>query len=273
MDVTGSIDTKDPNDTNNEVRRIYKGLFGSTLFDKLDYVLTDIVKLFDGRYLGYQKCDTDYHDLEHTLQAYLAVARIFDGSIRKNPTATSEEFFVLGLIAALGHDTGFIKETLDTEGRGGKYLWIHVDRSKEFMSKYLPKLKFNPLQIQYVKNIISCTGLHIDPSSIHFTSVGEKEAGYILGTADLLGQMSDPNYLEKLPKLYEEFKDGNVLGYASVQDLIEKTPAFWNDFVMKRLTEDFDSVYRFAADHFEGENLYISGINRNIALIKECYSC
>jgi hypothetical protein len=271
MDVAGNIDTKDPNDTNNEVRRIYTGLFGSTLFDKIDYVLADIVKLFDGRYLGYQKCDTGYHDLEHTLQAYLAVARILDGFIRKNPTATSEEFFVLGLISALGHDTGYIKETLDTEGRGGKYIWIHVDRSKEFMGEYLPKLKFNPSQIQYVKNIICCTDLRTDPSSIHFTSRREKETGYVLGTADLLGQMSDPNYLEKLTKLYEEFKDGNVLGYASVRDLIEKTPAFWNNFVMKRLTEDFNSVYQFAADHFEGENLYISGINRNIALIKEWY--
>ncbi len=273
MDVTGNINTEDPSDTNKEVRRIYESLFGSTLFDKVEYVVEDVTKLFDGVYPAYQKCDTGYHNLEHTLQAYLAMARIFSGLIRENPTVTSKEVVVLGLIAALGHDTGFIKETWDTEGGGGKYTWIHVDRSKEFMGKYLPKLKFNLLQVEYVKNIISCTGVRIDPLSIHFTSEKERETGHILGTADLLGQMSDPNYIEKLPKLYEEFKDGGVLEYTSAQDLIEKTPAFWEGFAMKRLKEDFNSVYRFAANHSEGNNYYIDGIDRNIALISQWLSC
>lgn len=273
MDVTGNINTEDPSDTNKEVRRIYESLFGSTLFDKVEYVVEDVTKLFDGVYSGYQKCDTEYHNLEHTLQAYLAMARIFSGLIRENPTVTSKEVVVLGLIAALGHDTGFIKETWDTEGRGGKYSWIHVDRSKEFMGKYLPQLEFNLLQVEYVKNIISCTGVRIDPLHIQFTSEKEREAGHILGTADLLGQMSDPNYIENLLKLYEEFKDGGILEYTSAQDLIKKTPAFWEGFAMKRLKEDFNSVYRFAANHSEGNNYYIDGINRNIALIPQWLSC
>lgn len=272
MDVTGTIKTEDPDDTNKEVKRIYESLFGPTLYDEVEYVLEDITKLFDGLYPGYQKCDTEYHDLEHTLQAYLAVARIFSGLIRENPAATSEEFVALGLISALGHDTGYIKESWDIEGRGGKYAHIHADRSKEFMGKYLPKLKFSLLQIQYVQNIIGCTDLLIDILSIHFTSEKEGETGHILGTADLLGQMSDPKYLEKLPKLYQEFKDGGVLGYTSAEDLIGKTPTFWEDHAMKRLKEDFNSVYRFAANDFEGRNYYIDGINRNIALISQWLS-
>ena len=272
MDVTGSIDTKDPKETNKEVRLIYENLFGSTLFDRVEYTLEVVVDLFDGKYPGYQKCDTAYHDLEHTLQAYLAMARIFDGLIRENPVAATEEFVALGFISALGHDTGFIKETWDTKGSGAKYTLVHVDRSKEFMGKYLLKLGFNPSQIQCVKNIINCTGLAVDLSGIHFASEKERETGYVLGTADFLGQMSDPNYLEKLPKLYEEFKDGGVIGYTSAHDLIRKTPTFFEDFVMKRLTGDFHSVCRFAALHFGGKNLYIDGINRNIARIKEGYS-
>ena len=95
MDVTGIINTKDPVDTNREVRRIYENLFGSTLFERVEYTLEAIVKLFDGKYPGYQKCDTAYHDLEHTLQAYLATARMFDGLIKETRTASSIEFVII----------------------------------------------------------------------------------------------------------------------------------------------------------------------------------
>jgi hypothetical protein len=234
----------------------------------VESALEDIVKLYKGEYPGYQKCDTNYHDLEHTLQAYLAMARIFGGLARENPDATSEEWVVLGLISALGHDTGFIKETLDANGSGSKYTLVHVDRSKEFMGRYLPKLQFNQSEIRCVKNIISCTGLWADISRIHFTSERERKTGYVLGTADYLGQMSDPDYIEKLPNLYEELKEGKVSGYTSAQDLIEKTPVFFEDFVMKRLTGDYHSVYRFAANHFGGRDLYLEGIKTNIARLK-----
>ena len=269
MDVTGSIDTKDPKETNKEVRRIYEKLFGPTLFGRVEYTLEAIVELFDGKYPGYQKCDTPYHDLEHTLQAYLATVRIFDGMLRQNHATTTEEFVVIGLISALGHDTGFIKETWDNDGSGGKYTLIHVDRSKAFIGKCLPKLGFNPSQIQYVKNVISCTGLTADLSRIPFTLEKERETGYVLGSADFLGQMSDPNYLAKLKKLYEEFSEGGATVYPSAQYLIKATPTFFENIVMKRLTEDFCSVYRFAANHFDGKDLYIDGIKKNISQLKK----
>jgi len=271
MDVTKSIDTKDPKATNKEVRRIYENMFGSNSFDKVEYTLEVVVKLFEGNYPGYEKCDTVYHDLEHTLQAYLAMARIIDGFIQEKREAISEEFVVIGLISAMGHDTGYVKETGEVEGSGAKYTLVHVNRSKEFMGKYLPELKFDPSQIQYVKNIISCTGVRVDISKICFTSEQERETGYILGTADYLGQMSDPDYPEKLPNLYQELKEGGVQGYPSAQYLIKATPTFFEDFVMKRLTSDFHSVYRFAANHFGGKNLYIDGIHRNIARLKTLY--
>ena len=39
--------------------------------------------------------------------------------------------------------------------------------------------------------------------------------------------MANENYLEKLPFLYDEFKEGGVQGYKDEFDLLEKTPAFW----------------------------------------------
>jgi len=264
MDVSGHINTKDPDETNRAVRKICESLFDSRLFDKVEYTLGDVIRLFDGEYPGYQRCDTPYHDLEHTLQAYLATARMFDGLMHEDPASMQEECLVLGLISALWHDTGFIKETYDTEGSGAKYTLIHVDRSKIFVVKYLPKLGFSPYEIRFVKNAISCTGLWLTLSRIPFNSEMERRVGYIVGTADYLGQMSDPNYLQKLPLLYDEFIEGGISEYSCPRELMVQTPAFFQDFVMKRLTTDFQSVYRFGGNHFKGKNLYIEGINKNI---------
>jgi hypothetical protein len=268
MDVAGRIDTKDPQDTNKEVRQICENLFGNVLFGKVDSTLEAIVELFDGKYPGYQKCDTVYHDLEHTLQAYLAAARIIDGLARENRIVNLRESMAIALISTLGHDSGFVKETGDNEGTGAKYSLIHVSRSKAFMGKCLPKIGFNLTQIECVQNAISYTGLDSDPSKIPFTSDDERLIGHIVGTADFLGQMSDPDYPQKLPKLFNEYREGGVPGYSSSDDLLEKTPLFFKQFVMKRLIKDFHSVYRFAAIHFGDKNLYIDGIRKNIRKIK-----
>ncbi len=264
MDVTGHINTKDPKETNRAVRNIYDNLFGSSSFEKVEYTLGDVIRLFDGEYPGYQGCDTPYHDLEHTLQAYLATARMFDGLMQENPASMQEEDLILGLVSALWHDTGFIKETSDTEGSGAKYTLVHVNRSRKFVGKYLPELGLNLTEICFVKNNISCTGLWPTLSRIPFNSESERIAGYIVGTADYLGQMSDPGYLQKLHLLYDEFIESGIYDYSCAQELMEKTPIFFQDFVMKRLKVDFQSVYRFVGNHFNGRNLYIEGINKNI---------
>lgn len=268
MDVTGTINTQNPEETHREVARIYKKQLGIAIADSVTQTLEAIVSLFNGRYPGYQKCDTEYHDLEHTLQAYLAAARIFDGRIQENSSSDLKEQMETGLIASLGHDTGFIKETNDLEGTGAKYSLIHVERSKSFMSMHLQKLGLNTSQIQCVNNAISCTGLESDLSRIPFISKDGRITGYIVGTADFLGQMSDPEYLKKLPSLFNEYREGGVPGYSSAEDLIKKTPSFFEEFVMKRLSYDFNSVYQYIANHFGGKNLYIEGIQHNIEKIR-----
>ena len=264
MDVTGTINTKSSTDTHKEVSSIYEKRFETNIPNCIPMTLEAIVELFDGKYPGYQKCDTAYHDLEHTLQAYLAAARICDGLARQNGSSNPEELMITSLIASLGHDTGFIKETGDEEGTGAKYSLIHVERSKAFMGEHLQKIGLETSLIQCVKNAISCTGLDGDLTKIPFSSEEEKFTGYVVGTADFLGQMSDPDYLQKLPSLYMEYSEGGVPGYTSSGDLMAKTPQFFKEFVMKRLTDDLHSVYKYAGDHFGGKNFYIDGIRENI---------
>jgi hypothetical protein len=53
MDVSGQVNTKDPSETNRAVKKIFESLFSSSQFDKVEYTLGDINRLFDGEYPGY----------------------------------------------------------------------------------------------------------------------------------------------------------------------------------------------------------------------------
>ena len=52
---------------------------GSFEFDKLWLAFYDFERLFTGRYPGYLGCDTTYHDMQHTLDMTLALARLVAG--------------------------------------------------------------------------------------------------------------------------------------------------------------------------------------------------
>jgi hypothetical protein len=102
-----------------------------------------------------------------------------------------------------------------------------------------------------------------------------------VGTADLLGQMSDRLYLEKCREfLYKEFVWGKVarerlpgghelVRYASPEDLIIKTPGFYEYVARTRMQKKLASVDRYAEAHFDGPNLYQAEIDRNMNFLGE----
>jgi hypothetical protein len=97
-----------------------------------------------------------------------------------------------------------------------------------------------------------------------------------LGTADLLGQMAAPDYVDKLPTLYEEFLEagrfsGNsgAVGFASVEDLVRKTPGFWEKYVVPKISTDFRGLFQFlACSEPGGCNEYLAHIEANIERIR-----
>ena len=74
--------------------------------------------------------------------------------------------------------------------------------------------------------------------------------GKILGTADLIGQMADSKYLEKLPHLFDEFQEGGITDYNTELDLLQKTPAFW-EFTQNRFATELGNVDLYLRDHFK----------------------
>jgi hypothetical protein len=262
---------EDPHAVFEEVCRIIMALQARFDFTPLFKVFDDVVRLFAGEYPGYQKCNTRYHDLKHTTDCLLAMARLIHGASVHGLTF-AERDVALGLIAALCHDTGYIQELDDLEGTGAKYTLVHIDRSIAFMEKYFADAGFSSRDLEYCKGCVRCTGLEVKIEAMRFESLPHRVLGCMLGTADLLGQMADRTYLERLPYLYLEFAEGNVPGFVSEFDLLEKTPAFW-EFTQQRLAGVLGGVDRYMRDHFRewwglDRDLNRETIENNIAYLK-----
>ena len=269
------VPTKDPTAVEVEVQAAYLGMFprGERLF--VPRVFKWAIECFTGKYGDYQAIDARYHDFEHTLQGTLCLGRLLRArqAAGAQPLLTPHSF-ELALVACLLHDTGYLKRRNDTEGTGAKYTVTHVSRSAQFAAQLLAEKKYAPEDIEAVRHIILCTGVSAELSAIRFQSELEKVCGCALATADLLGQMAAEDYLEKLPVLYAEFAeavcfsgshDHFIARFSSARDLIERTPGFWNEFILPKLEGDLMGLYRFLNEPFpDGPNYYLARIAENM---------
>lgn len=277
------VDTRDSEAVCAVVVALEKGLFSSEATpEATEAVFHEVVQIFDGHLPFFQRIDTVYHNLEHTLQATLCWARIFRG-YRENggsPQLTHAHFR-LGLASVLLHDLGYLKEEHDELGTGAKFTFVHERRSCELAQIYLSERGWSQPDIFAVQHMISCTGPRAIIDAIPFRHRAEKVLGQMLCTADYLGQMSDPDYLAKLPILFKEFEESdNYRGipkerrlFGSVESLIAQTPVFWNFTVLPKLEYDCGGLFRYLAIPYpDGPNPYLDQVALNLAQIQAILS-
>jgi hypothetical protein len=274
MAMFPSVNTKDARAVQAEVEAIFAAMFpkgdGGFVRKAFGWALDS----FQGKYANFQPIDARYHDLEHTLQGTLCFARLLQGYQRTRvEPVIAERMSHLGLLAILLHDTGYLKTRDDVEGTGAKYTLIHVNRSCEFAQRLLAEKGFSEADIRSVQNMIRCTGVNVDLSKIPFGSEQERTLGFALGTADLLGQMAAEDYIDKLGILFTEFEEsarfnGKFTGagvFSSVDDLRTKTPMFWERYVLPKIKEDFQGLYRYLGYPVaQEENFYVARIRANL---------
>ena len=231
----------------------------------------DTVRLFHGDYPGYRKSNTRYHDLDHTCSVFLAMARLLHGAYVEGKRWNDRQV-ALGLFGALFHDVGLIQKSDDTEGTGAKYTLGHEERSVQFMSEYLCKAGIGQDAIVEASQMIGCTIMTRAPNEMSFLSDDHRQLGYMVGTADLMAQMAERTYLEKLLLLFREFEEAEIPGFDSELVLLEKTESFYNHVARTRLTEQLGDVVRFMHPHFRvrwgiDEDLYCRVIKRNLSYL------
>ena len=278
FDVTNNILVTSASEVCAAVREIFISLFEEKYFSAVQQSFEDFEKLFEGEFKGYLACDTFYHDMQHSLDMTLALARLIEGyqQTSTKDNQLSADYAAIGIITALYHDSGYIREIDDINTNGAIYTKIHVTRSASFLAKYLPMISVAHY-VDIATNIVHYTGYEVKPADIKLKERKLHTLGYMLGSADLIAQMSDRCYLEKCrDRLYPEFVLGDIaeikhgdgsteLIYTSGEDLLEKTPDFYNQEVNMRLNNLFDGVYKYAEKHFGDRNLYIDALETNIS--------
>jgi hypothetical protein len=279
-DVTNSVKTTDAAIVASEVRSIYLDLYRKPDVAALDRAFIDFAELYAGQHPDYYACDTSYHDIQHVLDVTLAMARLLHGYKRVGHEPLDERMFSLGIIIALYHDCGYIRNRKDTRhGNGAEYTLTHVSRGARYLRNYLPTIGMADLA-PIAARVVHFTGYEVPIEKIRITRPIHRVIGNLLGTADILGQMADRCYLEKCyDRLFPEFVLGGIarrknadgeeeIIFASATDLISKTPDFYES-AAHRLDAVLEAAYRYAEPHFGGHNYYVEAVEQNISYARK----
>jgi hypothetical protein len=268
-------DTRDAQAVRGVARTILQQLCPQSSPEVVDRLFADVEKMFAGGYLDYLPLDTRYHDFEHTLQAALCLVLLFEGRSRAGAKPELKaRHFEMAIAGVLLHDSGYLRLRSDSDGTGAKYTFFHVSRSCAFAASYLPTIGFNNVEVDTVENAIRCTGPRSDVATIEFGGDIDRFLGCALATADFLGQMAAPDYIEDLGFLFNEFEESDNFYHVppvkrvfrSLGELIAKTPKFWESYVLPKLDHDYCGVYHYLADPYpDGHNAYIDAVERNVA--------
>jgi hypothetical protein len=277
-DVSQTVLIGDPLDVSNAVMAAFGTLFPADEFEPIARSFADVCRLYRGDYPGYHACDTGYHDLRHVLDVTLAVTRLLVGYERQHagtPDALGVDRVQMGIIAAIFHDIGYLRRVKDTRHKhGAEYTRIHVARGTRFLAIYLPTIG-KAEWVARMRTLLHYTGYE---KTVRMKDPRDHMLGCLLGTGDLIAQMSDRVYLERCrDSLYTEFSIGKIPSpqsetgqpFESPAELLNQTPGFIRKTVESRLDKLFGSVYGYAAQFFGGENLYMIGLERNCAFIEK----
>lgn len=93
-------------------------------------------------------------------------------------------------------------------------------------------------------------------------------SAHILATADIVSQMADDIYLEKLPFLFLEFTEAGITDFISEYDLFMKTMGFYA-FMRAKMEGRLSNVISYMVAHFRErhgveQDFYSEAVQRNM---------
>src|SRR4028119_596655 len=191
--------------------------------------------------------DALYHNVEHTILVTLVGQEILRGKHIREGGVSCEDWLHFH-IAMLCHDIGYVKGVclqdrtdlgLYATGIGDMKLRLppggtdasltpyHVDRGKMFIDERFGGHKL--IDAELVKHNIELTRFPVPADEDYQDTVNYPG---LVRAADLIGQLSDPRYQQKIAALFYEFEETGVnkqLGYRHPEDLRLNYPKFyWN---------------------------------------------
>ncbi|MFM9913787.1 MAG: HD domain-containing protein [Methylophilaceae bacterium] len=238
----------------------------------LSEIFNDVVELFYGDYPDYLRVNTPYHDLRHTMDVFLCALRLMHG-MRVNGERFENHEISAVAIAALMHDVGYAQQRGDEAANGAKYTKTHVMRGIEFLRNYVDLQGWSVTWLLNAEAAIHCTNPALKLADIEFENERSLLIAKLVGTADLVGQMADRSYLEKLLFLYFEFKEAGIQDFSSMSEMLQRTHQFYQ-MTIQKLNTEFDSYYKHLTSHFVDwfgveSNYYMHSIDKNIDYLEK----
>lgn len=274
-EISALFINSDPTLTWEKVATVVRLIDPKIDLDCTQNVFKDALRLFNGTYPGFSPITTPYHDLRHTLDVFICAARLLHG-VHLSGNKIDNDDVNLVLIAALLHDVGYAQFTHETTGSGAQHLLTHIQRGIDFMEMNLPAWEISESMRDSLSAIIQCTDMRRNLSHISFPNSHIQLLGKVVGSADLVGQMADRAYLEKLLLLYLEFKEADFGNYQNVHDLLKRTRNFY-EYIQHVLDSELGGIYRSLALHFGAtlniqRNFYAESMERNILYLDKVIS-
>ncbi len=203
-DVTNTVRVSSAPEVREAVKELFASAWPGIPFGPISRAFQDFEMAFTGRMPGYFGVDTVYHDQQHTLDVTLAMARLMAGYERIHGgtmKALGPERAAVGIFLALFHDIGYLRESTESAQNGAEFTRNHVSRSARFMDFYLPTIGF----AHWTR--VTAEVVHFTGYEKTFEDIGARvhdprdiQLGHLLGTADMIAQMADRCYLEKMPR-------------------------------------------------------------------------
>jgi hypothetical protein len=197
------------------------------------------------------RSDALYHDVEHTCLVTLCGQSIFAGKKTLEGELSGPDWLHFTL-ALLFHDIGYVKNILNgddgfdqvinekgdtialNDGNTDASLTpYHVERGKLFIEQR----HWHPdVDKQLLKDLISCTQFPIPErgSPSGDLDVKFQELADLVGSSDLIGQLADPMYDVKMPRLFHEFNEtgaADKMGISTPVELRNNYPNFYINLV------------------------------------------
>jgi len=191
--------------------------------------------------------DALYHNVDHTVMATLAGQSILEGKHLAEGGVTPGDWAHF-IIALLFHDIGYvkgicrgdagnafstgiddIKVTLSNGGTDAALAPYHVDRSKRFVLERFGHgmIMEDAIDADLIASYIEMTRFPV-PDEPWYQDTQEYRG--LVRAADFIGQLGEPNRLQKCTALFYEFEEiglNEKLGYKTAGDLRKNNAMFY----------------------------------------------
>lgn len=193
-----------------------------------------------------------YHAAEHTALVTYAAQRILAG-LASTREVTHRDW-LSSTVACLYHDIGFVRGILEKDSteevetgisertapisvrrNDAAMLPLHVDRGLKFTADLLNE--FPLCDRDMVLASIERTRFPVPSGTPYDTN--DDFPGYVRA-ADLIGQLADPRYLQKLPALYSELLAAEspfLASYPDAAEMLTRYPEFFREHVTPYIGE------------------------------------